>query len=207
MKYTSIAYKIYHWLARIPPKIRWSKKYAVNAQDKEHIANILAKGYYVILTGNKSHLSGVLVSLLSWLKTGKWAKYSHALMNCDNIEDPNNTGGFKFVEAAVAGVVYTTFDEVFACDTVCLLSPANVKNEEWTAIIDELVKHIGTPYDDLFDLSDSTRVSCVEVVLEALQKADYAEEFKHFDAMIKEEGNLIPQMYRDCPDFISVFEK
>lgn len=207
MKYTSIAYKIYHWLALIPPKIRWSKKCAVDAHDKDHLAAVLAKGYYIILTGNRSHLSGVLVSLLSWLKTGKWAKYSHALMNCDNIEDPANRDGFKFVEATSAGVAYATFDSVFECDTVCLLSPAQVTNEEWTAIIDALVKQIGKPYDDLFDLSDSTRVSCVEVVLDALEKADYVDEFKNLNDMIKKEGNLIPQMYRDCPDFSVTFEK
>lgn len=207
MKYNSLFYRVYHWLAQIPPKVRWSSKYAVDDHDKEHLANILSKGYYVILTGNKSHLSGVLVSLLSWLKTGKWARYSHALMNCDNIEDPNNRGGFKFIEATATGVGYATFDEVFACDTVCLLSPTMVKNTEWTAVIDELLNQIGKPYDDLFDLSDSTHVSCVEVVLDALEKADYIDEFKNLNAMIKKEGNLIPQMYRDCSDFTSVFEK
>jgi hypothetical protein len=207
MKYTSLTYKIYHWFARIPPKVRWSSNHQVNDHDRDHLAEVLAKGYYIILTGNKTHLSGVLVSFLSWLKTGKWAKYSHVLMNCDNIEDPAQRGGFKFVEAAVSGVGYTTFDEAFACDTVCLLTPKSVTNEEWTAIIDALLKRVGTPYDDLFDLSDSTRVSCVEVVLEALKKSAYDVEFKNLDAMIKEEGNLIPQMYRDCPDFTVTYEK
>ena len=207
MKYTSIAYKIYHWLALIPPKIRWSKKCAVDAHDKDHIASVLAKGYYVILTGNKSHLSGVLVSLLSWLKTGKWARYSHALMNCDNIEDPAKRDGFKFVEATSAGVAYATFDSVFECDTVCLLTPANIENSEWTAIIDALVKQVGKPYDDLFDLSDSTRVSCVEVVLDALKTANYDKELHNLGLMIAAEGNLIPQMYRDCPDFTVTFER
>ena len=207
MKYNTILYRTYHWLAQLPPKIRWSNKHAVDEHDKDHLAAVLAKGYYIILTGNKSHLSSVLVSFLSWIKTGKWAKYSHALMNCDNIEDPLNRSGFKFVEADVKGVVYTTFDEVFACDNVCLLTPANIENSEWTAIIDALVKQVGKPYDDLFDLSDSTRVSCVEVVLDALKTANYDKELHGLGLMIATEGNLIPQMYRDCSDFTVTFEK
>ncbi len=206
-KYTTPLYRIYHWLAQIPPKISWSKKRAITDEDKDHIAKVLASGYYVILTGNKTHLSGVLVSLLSWIKTGKWARYSHALMNCDNIEDPAQRGGYKFIEATATGVGYGSFDEVFDCDVVCLLTPSKVENSEWTAVIDTLLDQIGKPYDDLFDLADSTRESCVEVVLDALKSADYADEFKELNAMILAEGNLVPQMYRDCPDFTVAFEK
>lgn len=207
MKYSSLCYAVYHWFAKIPPKISWSKTHAITDEDKELIAEKLASGYYVILTGNKSHLSSVMVSLLSWLKTGKWARYSHALMNCDNITDPTQRGGFKFVEADVKGVVYTTFDEVFACDSVCLLSPDSIENSEWTTIIDGLLNQIGKPYDDLFDLSDSTRVSCVEVVLDALEAAHNDKELRALKSMIATEGNLIPQMYRDCVDFKVVYEK
>ena len=206
-KYSSFSYGIYHWFAVQAPKIIWSKKHRIGEETKAELAKILAKGYYVILVGNSSHLSSVIVSLLSWIKTGKWARYSHVLMNCDNITNPDARDGFKFVEADVKGVVYTTFDEVFACDYVCLLSPSMVKNSEWTAIIDALVKQVGKPYDDLFDLSDSTRASCVEVVLNALEAADFKEEFANLRAMIDKEGNLIPQMYRDCPDFLAILEK
>ncbi len=207
MKYSSALYRVYHWLAKIPPKISWSSKHAITDEDKELIAEKLASGYYVILTGNKSHLSSVLVSLLSWIKTGKWARYSHALMNCDNITDPSQRGGFKFVEADVKGVVYTTFDEVFTCDYVCLLTPANIENGEWTTIIDALINQVGKPYDDLFDLADSTRVSCVEVVLNALEAADNDKELLALKLEIASEGNLIPQMYRDCSDFKVDYEK
>lgn len=205
--YSTLLYRVYHWLAQIPPKISWGNKHAITDADKELIAKKLASGYYVILTGNNTHLSSALVSLLSWIKTGRWAKYSHALMNCDNITDPIQRGGFKFVEADVKGVVYTTFDEVFSCTSVCLLSPTNVSNEEWTKIIDALVNEVGRPYDDLFDLADTSRLSCVEVVLNALKTTDYKDDFKNLDAMITRVGNLIPQMYRECPDFVVVVEK
>lgn len=122
-------------------------------------------------------------------------------MNCDNIENPHERDQYKFVEATAKGVAYATFDEVFACDRVCLLTPKKVSNEEWTRVIDGLLTQLGKPYDDLFDLSDSTHVSCVEVVLDALKQADYGDDFKNLSDMIKRSGNLVPQMYRDCPDF------
>ena len=87
------------------------------------------------------------------------------------------------------------------------MSPKLVRNEEWTKIIDALVKQIGKPYDDLFDLKDDSRASCVEVVLDALEAADYVDEFKNLREAINKEGNLIPQMYRDCVDFSVVLEK
>lgn len=204
-KYLAPWYKFYHWIAMLPGKISWSNKKAITEQDKAELARLLSSGYYIILTGDKSHLSSIVVSLLSWIKTGTWAKYSHALMNCDNITDATDTKSFKFMEATSVGVHYSTFDEIFHCDTVCLLTPKNISNEDWTKIIDALLKQKGRPYDDLFDLADSTHVSCVELVLNALEAADY--EFVNLKDLIKQEGNLVPQMYRTCSDFEMAYEK
>lgn len=204
-KYLAPWYKFYHWIAMLPGKISWSNKKAITKEDKIAIAKMLSSGYYIILTGDKSHLSSIVVSLLSWIKTGVWARYSHALMNCDNITDATDTASFKFMEATSVGVHYSTFDEVFHCDTVCLLTPKNISNEDWTKIIDALLKQKGRPYDDLFDLADSTHVSCVELVLNALEAADY--EFVNLKDLIKQEGNLVPQMYRTCTDFEMAYEK
>lgn len=204
-KYLAPWYKFYHWIAMLPGKISWSNKKAITEQDKAELARLLSSGYYIILTGDKSHLSSIVVSLLSWIKTGVWARYSHALMNCDNITDATDTKSFKFMEATSVGVHYSTFDEIFHCDTVCLLTPKNISNEDWTKIIDALLKQKGRPYDDLFDLADSTHVSCVELVLNALEAADY--EFVNLKDLIKQEGNLVPQMYRTCSDFETAYEK
>lgn len=204
-KYTAPWYKLYHWIAMIPGKISWGNKKAITEEDKKELAKLLSSGYYIILTGDKGHLSSTVVSFLSWIKTGVWAKYSHALMNCDNITDASDTKSFKFMEATSVGVHYSTFDEIFHCDTVCLLSPKNITNEDWTKIIDALLKQKGKPYDDLFDLSDTTHISCVELVLDALEAADY--EFVNLKELIKEEGNLVPQMYRTCSDFVVSYEK
>jgi len=90
---------------------------------------------------------------------------------------------------------------------VCLLSPANMDNKEWSKIIDALVKNKDKPYDDLFQLADDTHISCVELVRDAL-KADgnYDENFGHLEYMIQKEGNLLPQMFRGCSDFVVVYE-
>lgn len=204
-KYLAPWYKFYHWIAMLPGKISWSNKKAITLENKEELAKLLSSGYYIILTGDRSHLSSIVVSLLSWIKTGVWARYSHVLMNCDNITDPSDTASFKFMEATSTGVHYSTFDEIFHCDTVCLLTPKNISNTDWTKIIDALVKQKGTPYDDLFDLSDSTHVSCVELVLNALEAADY--EFIDLKNLIRQQGNLVPQMYRTCEDFTVTYEK
>lgn len=204
-KYLAPWYKFYHWIAMLPGKISWSNKKAITEEDKIAIAKMLSSGYYIILTGDKSHLSSIVVSLLSWIKTGVWARYSHALMNCDNITDATDTKSFKFMEATSVGVHYSTFDEIFHCDTVCLLTLKNITNEDYTKIVDALLKQKGRPYDDLFDLADSTHVSCVELVLNALEAADY--EFVNLKDLIKQEGNLVPQMYRTCTDFEVAYEK
>jgi len=208
-KYTGWAYDSYHWLASIPPKIHWGKTQMFTASEQDELAQKLASGYYIILTGSRHHLSSVIVSFLSLLTAGKWAKYSHVLMNCDNITDPADRNSFKFVEATSKGVHYSTFNEVFGagCDYVCLLTPKSVDNEEWTKIIDGLLKETGKPYDDLFDLADQSHSSCVEVVLNALKAADYTEDFSNLERIIDQKGNLVPEMYRECADFVVAFEK
>lgn len=209
-KYSTLLYKIYHWIAMLPGKVSWnswSKKTYITAADREQLAELFAHGYYIILTGDKHHLSSIVVSFLSWIKTGVWANYSHALMNCDNITDPSDTSGFKFMEATGKGVHYSTFDQVFECDTVCLLTPTRIDNQEWTKIIDALLKQQGKPYDDLFDLADDTHVSCVELVLNALKAVNYEEEFADLKELIAKEKNLVPQMFRTCRDFVVKYEK
>jgi hypothetical protein len=207
MSYNSALYRVYHWLASIPPRVQFRNKDPLTPEEKQALIDKFAKGYYIILTGNNYHLSSVAVKAMSFVKTGKYSRYSHALMNCDNLVSPEDVDKFKFMEATVSGVHYSTFEQVFDCDTVCVLSPRNMTNEGWTEIIDGLIQQKGKPYDDLFRLSEESHVSCVELVRNALMKYPaYEDAFGNFEDMISREGNLLPQMFRECQDFEVVYE-
>lgn len=200
-------YHIYHWFAQKIPLVIWNEYNEITEEQKDEIAHLLADDYYVILTGDNGTLSSWTVSFLTWLKTGKWSHYSHALMNCDFVSDPNDRNKFKFVEATAVGVHYSTFDHVFACDHVCLLSPRNMSVEEWTTVIDALITYNGRPYDDLFDLADSSRMSCVEVVVKSLEAMPaYENKFKELNKHLKNGNDLLPQTFKDCGDFVVSYE-
>jgi len=141
------------------------------------------------------------------LKTLRWPEYSHVLMNVDNVKSADGWEDFKLMEATAPGVHWSAFMDVFNCDSVCLLRPKNLTREEWNAVIDELLKQEGKGYDDLFDLADDSRESCVEMCRVSLQQdPDYLADFPDFEAKIKKVGNLTPQMFRDCTDFEVAFE-
>jgi hypothetical protein len=181
--------------------------YDLTESDHEQLRKLLAENYYIILIYRKAHFSSYMVGLANLVKTGKWTSYSHSLMNVDNVNDPDAWEKFKLMEATQTGVHWSTFMQVFDCDSVCVLRPKNLTPDDWKAVIDGLLKQEGLPYDDLFELSDATHVSCVELVLNALKAMpDYKEKFAEFDATIQKVGNLTPQMYRDCSDFEVVLE-
>jgi len=204
---SGFVYHIYHWIAQKIPLVIWSRYNAITLKQKDEIAHLLANDYYVILTGDNGTLSSWFVSFLTWIKTGKWSHYSHALMNCDFVTDPDDRDKFKFVEATAVGVHYSTFDHVFACDHVCLLSPRNMAVTEWTAVIDALLTYNGRPYDDLFDLVDSSRLSCVEVVVKSFQAMPaYENKFPELNAFLKNGNELLPQTFKDCGDFVVSYE-
>lgn len=197
-------YHIYHYITQEIPKIRVPVKEPVLSEERKALLiEKLALGYYVVLTRDKRHLSSWFVSLFTLFLTRQWGKYTHAFMNCDYVATPDDVDKFKFLEATSIGVHYSTFDEVFnGCSDICLLTPRGLSNVDWTTIIDTLVKENGKPYDDLFDLADSNKLSCVEVILNSLRSLpDYTEHFKELDFLIKTKGNLVPQMYRQCKDF------
>jgi hypothetical protein len=98
--------------------------------------------------------------------------------------------------------------EVFNCDSVAILKPRNMLQEDWDKVVSEASTEIGVPYDDIFDLNDASHMSCAELVREGLRAIpDYAEKFPNLEAGIKDIGNLTPQMFYDCADFELVWEK
>jgi hypothetical protein len=205
--YDSILYRLYNKGARFVSSIKMRNLSPLNEHEKQKLVELLASDYYIILTGNKYTLSGNIVKFLSLLLNGKWPKYTHVLMNCDFMSNSSDKDKFKFMEATSSGVHYSTFDQVFDCTNVCILSPRNIRTEDFTEIIDELIKQDGKPYDDLFQLSDESRLSCVELVRIALKANDsYYENFSDLERMISSEKNLTPQMFRDCEDFLAILE-
>lgn len=216
ISYDSSIYKLLHSITRILSRIQWKGPralfnggiyYDLTEKDHDELKKLLASSYYIILTNRKAHLTTWLIGILTIIKTGKWPSFSHVLMNCDLENNKDNWDKFKLIEATNVGVHYSTFMEVFDCDSVCLLEPSNITNEDWNSILDALVKQNGYGYDDLFDIIDQTRVSCVELIYNALRALpDYKQKFGTFDEMIAKVGNLTPQMYLDCPDFRKVLD-
>lgn len=206
-------------IASIIPKISWitwngpralingGVFFELKESDWNYLENSLAKNYYIILTRNASHLSTYLVSLGNYVATGKFGYWGHALMNLEG-DNPTIDHGFKLMEATRTGVHYSSFMEVFMCDSYALLKPKDVHPDDWTIIMDKLLQQPGKKYDDLFDLANDKQLSCVELVRLGLQSLpDYSIRFANLEKMIKENGNnLTPEMFYDCPDFEIVKE-
>jgi hypothetical protein len=215
MKYNSFIYKALHRVTRVLSSIQWvgvralfngGNRFDLTEQEKHYCAQVLRSGYYLILTQHKSFLTTYLIGALSLIKTGKWPKYCHVLMNLD-VGNPDDKEGFKLMEATNAGVHYSSFEEVFGCDNICIIEPKNMNAQEWVLVMKELATQLGKSYDDFFDINDESHVSCVEMCLESLKASPtFEQDFPNLSAMIKKVGNLTPQMYRDCLDFNVIYE-
>lgn len=215
--YTSFFYKIWSYGASIIANTSWTsfkafitgrKGFDLSDEDRLRIREILATHYCVILTYRKTHLSTFSISFLTWIKTGKWPQYVHVLMNVDPEDNPELSQNFRLVEATSKGVHFSHFDDVFDCDRVCLMAPANMRHEDWDLVMENVFDQIGKPYDNLFNIADQSHLSCVEMVFNAL-RGDNNELAQYFPNLVKEVdsvGNLTPQMYRECPDFTVLFE-
>lgn len=203
---SKIGKAILSWFSTIIGKIKWRQRHEITADEKKMIFNMLAKDYYIICTRRGNHLSTDAINFAHWYYTGEWGYYSHVLMNLeDEVKSPDD---FRLVEAVGVGSKYSTFDEVFdGVDSVALLKPKGVSSEEWTSIFEKIPSLTGKKYDTVFDMYDDSELSCVELVLKALEASDEFDiDFDHLKATLDKYGRLDPQMYRDCPDFEVVFE-
>ena len=175
-------------------------------EDHDYLRKVLAKNYYIILIRRKTHLTTLFIGFASWIKTGKWGYWSHALMNVDD-GNIKNDEDFKLMEATSAGVHFSSFMHVFDCDAVCLLRPKGFTDEDWVETLDCLLKQKAKHYDNLFDLANDQYLSCVELVRRALMgDYKYATKFAAFEKMIQAKHNLVPDMFYECDDFEKVWE-
>jgi hypothetical protein len=194
-----------HW-PRTQAVINRGMYYYLTEEDHDHLRELLAKDYYLIMTWNKCHLSSHMIALVSWLGTGAKARWSHVLMNVEG--DLEGHLGFKLIEATGVGVHYSSFMQVFDCDSVALLKPKGVDATAWTAALDTARTSVGKPYDTLFDILDDKAVSCVELVYDALKTLPGGlAAFPNLTKLIEgAHGELTPQMLYDCGDLEVVFE-
>lgn len=171
---------------------------------KDQIKELMRTGHYVFLTSDKNSLSSFLVSLMTFIKIGKWPSYTHAFLNVDVWGNENE---LDFVEGVYPKVKHSKFDEVFDCSNVCVLKATNLDSTEWERVTKEAMSHVGRSYDSAFDIKDATRLSCVETVYLALASVpDAHQQFPDFLKRVQEVGNIAPQMYRDSPDFEVMLE-
>jgi Permuted papain-like amidase enzyme, YaeF/YiiX, C92 family len=183
-------------------KADWKQKYHLSPENEALLKSSLEKDYYIIATRKDNQLSTFFIGLGHFLLTGKWGYYSHVLMNLE--DEVKTDDDFRLIEATGKGVKYSNFDQVFdGAYAVALISPQSMTVAEWTECLDAAKTHLGTPYDNLFNLKSDLEINCVELCRIALQALpDYSTRFAAFEALIKkEDGKLTPQMFLECPDF------
>jgi hypothetical protein len=205
-------YKPYHWVAQKIPKVTLRNRNPLTEEEKKKLAELLASGYYIILTSHNYHLSSWFVRWMYFFKFWNKAEFSHVLMNVDYLDKPEELQQFKFMEATYTGVHYSKFDEVFDCTNFALLSPKMVSNITFTNVIDALVKQEGKEYDDLFQLADESKMSCVELIRYAFRKSFnddriYNACFPKIEEIIRIEGNLFPESFINSGDFVVVYKR
>jgi hypothetical protein len=215
ISYDSLLYKIYKSIITPLGECNWSwlkekitgrRYYNLTDVDLDYLRQALSLNYFIIATRRKTVLSTYLIGLATFFKTGKFGHYDHVLLNLED-DAPKADAYYQLYEATAKGAHISTFMDVFNCDSVVLMRPKNITVVEWHEVVEGAKKDLGKQYDDLFNLNDSTRVSCVEMVRDSLKCVDgYDAKFVSFEAAIKKVGNLTPQMYYDSDDFEKVWE-
>jgi hypothetical protein len=193
-------------------KISWKQKHPITPVDKENLARLMTKDYYIIATRRGNYLTTYFIGIANFFLSGKFGFYSHVLMNLE--DEVKGHEDFKFVEALGSGTQYSTWTEVFgdytgdnSPDAVALIKPKCLSVEDWTLVLDGARAQVGKPYDTLFDLKDDQAISCVEMVRLALQRLpDYEKNFANFEKLIAKRKNLTPQMFLECKDFEIYYE-
>jgi hypothetical protein len=194
-----------NWVVITIGNVHWGYKNGLTEFELEKIKSLLIPHYYIILTHRNNHLSTFFVGLASFVLSGRWGYWAHALMNTE--DEVKSESDFRLIEATGKGTHYSPFDDVFRVHGAVLLKPKNMSVEYWTDVMDRANTQLGKPYDSLFDLKNDNALSCVELVRSALMaEPNYETNFANFEQMIKKNKNLSPQMFYDCPDFEIVYE-
>lgn len=187
-------------------KINWTQTKGISDMDKATIATLLKDNYYIILTRHSNHLSTYMINLSDYFLLGKMGYWSHGLLNIEGIVA--NNSDFQLLESTSLGVRIDSFDMIFGdCSAVTLLKPTKMTIDKWTATVETAKGDIGKAYDTLYDLAQSQKLSCVELVRHILKaEPTYATDFANLEALAQKNGEITPQMFYGCPDFEVVYE-
>lgn len=210
-----LALKVWDKLLKFFAAIEWPRTaaffnrgvyYKLVEADHDMIRQMLKDDYLLIFTRRNSHLTTHLIALISMIVSRRSVHYTHVLMNVEDAIDGHV--GYKLLEATNTGVHYSTFMEVFNCDSVALLKPRGIEMEQWTKVLDHAKRQFGKPYDNLFDITNDEAVSCIELVYWSLkQLPSYELRFpKLVELLSKPHANLTPQMLYDTGELEIVFE-
>lgn len=205
---------MYAWLMKQLAKIRFEwlvklfkKPSYLDENQKRAIKRILAKNNCIVLTFDPYALSSWFVVISNWILTGKKTKYSHALINFEK-EIPKSYEDFKFIESTSIGVKEADFNKIFNHSSrAALIVPTYVSQDEFESCLYDAHDLLNRPYDFSFNDKDSSKVTCVEVVLYCLKKLPfYKDNFRCLEFIRQYEDNLTPQMFASNPDFKTIFE-
>lgn len=187
-------------------KVKWKQTSGLTTDDKMRIIELLKSDYYIILTHHRNHLSTFAINFSDFVLLHKWGFWAHGLMNFENTV--NDVNDFRLLEATAPGVSFDTFDTVFGdADAVCLLSPTSMPVSDWAKVLEKALTDVGKQYDTLYDLTQDQKLSCVELVRDALQgEPEYATNFANLEALCESVNRITPQMFYNCPDFSVKFE-
>lgn len=197
--------KVWSTIVQAVGNIHWNTDVRISDVKQNKIRGLLKDDYYIILTRRSNHLSTYFIAIIELFLTGKVGYWSHALMNLEDTVTEDKD--FRLMEATGVGVHYAEFGNVFDAQSAVLMKPKHMTLGEWTDVLDDAKAQLGKPYDTLFNIADSSSLSCIELVRQILMGTPgYQEKFKNFEAMITRHKNLSPQMLYDCEDFEIVYE-
>ena len=193
-------------IVKIIGKINWKQTKGITDEDKATIASLLKDNNYIILTRHSNHLSTLMINLSDYFLLGKMGYWSHGLLNIEG--DVSSKADYQLLESTANGVAIDDFDTVFGdCSAVAILKPVKMTAEEWSATLETAKADIGKSYDTLYNLAQTQKLSCVELVRNVLMaEPDYATDYANLEAMCQAHQEITPQMFYGCPDFEVIYE-
>ena len=184
------------------------REYNLTDEDINKVIDLLVKERCIVLTRRNSHLTTYLINLAEFmLKLKNGSRFYPARLGYWShvFTEISKDNRLEIIESIGIGVVKSNYYRAFNVDSICVLKPKYMNDEEMEFANDLAVKYIGALYDTGFNLNDDIRLSCAELVFRSISRTKpYA--LPGLNTMIKRLGNLTPQMFYECGDFEVLLE-